>query len=107
MSSGAPTGTIERGALSGGASRNGSSLGLRSFLSSSADDLKDAIVRGEAARRERRRLVSLGIEPPATPDLATLGSLVRVMERQGLGTVRELGEPAAYLWARRIGITSA
>ncbi len=94
--------TIER-TQPGGTARP-APIGRGHFLDAGVADLRDAIVRGEAARRTERRLRGLGVEIPPSLDLDALGSLVRVLERKDYRTVSQLGDAAGDAWARRIGV---
>ncbi len=80
------------------------SVSLARFLACSVADLEDEIVRAEDERREQRRFKRLPANGTVSLDPNALGSLVRVLERQGLRTVGELGAAAAHAWARRVGI---
>ena len=69
-------------------------LPLGQFLQMGFEDLRD--LSADFLRIPSRQRSHL--------DEVVLGSLVRVMERQGYRTVSQLGGDAAAVWATRIGI---
>jgi cytochrome c553 len=79
-------------------------ISLEGFSAWGVAELEDAIVRSVDARREQRRFkhrlepVAAGLDPDA------LASLARVLQRQRLGSVGDLGKAAVLAWARRVGI---
>jgi hypothetical protein len=79
-------------------------LDLARFVGLGVAQLEDEIVRAEDARREQRRFKRLPAAGAPGLNPAALGSLVRVLERRGARTVRDLGVPAAVAWAKRVGI---
>jgi hypothetical protein len=66
--------------------------------------LEDEIVRAADAKREQRRFKRPLADRGPGLDPEALGSLVRVLERRGARTVRDLGVPAAVAWAKRVGV---
>jgi hypothetical protein len=79
-------------------------VSLERFATWSVADVEDAIVRAADARREQRRFRHRLDTPDAELDVDALGSLARVLQRQGLRAVRDLGDAAVRAWARRVGI---
>jgi hypothetical protein len=79
-------------------------FGLEGFKAWGVADLEEAIVHAVDARREQRRFRRRPEGPDAGLDPGALASLMRVLQRQGLSSVRDLGEAAAVAWARRVGI---
>jgi hypothetical protein len=76
--------------------------GLAHFVTLDVAQLETQIVLAADARRRQRRLGRRLGDTVLDPD--ALGSLVRVLQRQGARTVRDLGVPAAAAWARRVGV---